>query len=141
MLAHEMSMARLRDMKKHQMFGGGGRGGRRQEPEDNRRTDADLANDIDEMEKEMNELRSVYELYYMGVEKLEPYEISEEHRNFWSFQPVVRPPAPVVADARFKANPVDRFIFAKYAEKALRGGAGDRSGQPDGEPFHARGAV
>ena len=55
-----------------------------------------------------------------GVEKLEPYEISEDHKNHWSFQPVARPPVPAVSDARFKANPVDRFIFAKLAEKGLK---------------------
>ena len=55
-----------------------------------------------------------------GVEKLEPYEISESHRNFWSFQPVVRPPVPEVADARFKENPIDRFIFSRLVEKGLR---------------------
>ncbi len=55
-----------------------------------------------------------------GVEELEPYEISEERRNRWSFLPVTRPPVPVVSDARFKANPVDRFIFAKLAEKGLK---------------------
>ena len=55
-----------------------------------------------------------------GVEELEPYEISEEHRNYWSFRPVTRPPVPAVSDVRFETNPVDRFIFAKLAEKGLK---------------------
>ena len=53
----------------------------------------------------------------------EPYEISEEHRTFWSFQPVRRPPVPDVSDQRWGRNPVDRFIAAKLADKGLTPGA------------------
>ena len=53
----------------------------------------------------------------------EPYEISEEHRTFWSFQPVRRPPVPEVTDQRWGRNPVDRFIAAKLTDKALTPGA------------------
>ena len=57
-----------------------------------------------------------------GAEQLEPYEISEQHRNFWSFQAVSQPTVPVVDDPRWKESPVDRFIFTKLAEKGLTPG-------------------
>lgn len=43
---------------------------------------------------------------------------TEEERNFWSFQPVVRPPIPAGqgADAR---TPIDLFLLQKLAEKSL----------------------
>ena len=53
----------------------------------------------------------------------EHYEISAEHRLFWSFQPVRRPPVPEAADPRWGRNPVDRFIASKLADKGLTPGA------------------
>ncbi len=53
------------------LFGGGGRGGKN-EPEDRGPSDQELTNEVDQLEKDMNELRSTYELYFMGIEKLEP---------------------------------------------------------------------
>ena len=53
----------------------------------------------------------------------EHYEISEEHRSFWSFQPVQRPPVPEAPDPRWGRNPVDRFIAARLADKGLAPGA------------------
>ncbi len=52
----------------------------------------------------------------------EPYEISEEHRSFWSFQPLRRPPVPDEPDQRWGRNPIDRFIAAKLADKGLSPG-------------------
>ena len=43
---------------------------------------------------------------------------TEEERNFWSFQPVVRPPVPVGQAAEAKA-PIDFFLLQKLAEKSL----------------------
>lgn len=48
--------------------------------------------------------------------------ITEEERNFWSFQPIARPPLPKVADdekARVR-TPVDLFVAAALAERGLR---------------------
>ena len=53
------------------LFGGGGKGSE-DELTLRRNQDKELANEVDEIEKEMNELRATYELYFMGVEKLEP---------------------------------------------------------------------
>jgi hypothetical protein len=48
----------------------------------------------------------------------EPY-ITEEERNFWSFQPVVRPPLPDVPNSERARTPVDRFLLAKLDENGL----------------------
>ncbi|HYR58510.1 MAG TPA: DUF1549 domain-containing protein, partial [Chthoniobacteraceae bacterium] len=41
--------------------------------------------------------------------------------SFWSFQPLAKPEAPAIDDApeAWRANPIDRFIFAKLREKKL----------------------
>ena len=54
-----------------------------------------------------------------GEELLEPYEISKEHRNFWSFQAVSQPATPVADDPRWEKNAVDRFILARLKKKGL----------------------
>lgn len=59
---------------KRTLFGGGGRTGDLSANDDNGRLNADkeIESEIEQLEKDMNELRATYELYFMGVEKLEP---------------------------------------------------------------------
>ena len=45
--------------------------------------------------------------------------ITEADRGFWSFKPPVDVAAPVVKDAGWCANDVDRFVFAKLAAEGL----------------------
>ena len=55
-------------------------------------------------------------------EKLILKEKAKADRTFWSFQPLSHDEPPVVktAPAAWQSNPVDRFIFAKLAEKGLK---------------------
>ncbi|MEL7371242.1 MAG: hypothetical protein AAFN74_20135, partial [Myxococcota bacterium] len=57
--------------KDRALFGGAGR---HAGPENKSAPSADqeIANEIDQVEKDIHELRAAYELYFMGVEKLEP---------------------------------------------------------------------
>lgn len=57
--------------KDRALFGGRGRGGEADGPAE-LNPDKEIAAEIEELEKDMNELRATYELYFMGVEKLEP---------------------------------------------------------------------
>ena len=50
----------------------------------------------------------------------DPPTPAEARKNFWSVQPVKRPPVPVVADKNWVRNPVDAFILAKLSEKGLK---------------------
>lgn len=53
-------------------------------------------------------------------EKLAPgMLITEEDRNFWSFQPVRRPEVPVVKQQDLVENPVDAFILRKLEANGL----------------------
>jgi hypothetical protein len=46
--------------------------------------------------------------------------ITDEDRQWWAFQPVVKPAIPLVQDATFTAqNSIDSFIVAKLAEQGL----------------------
>jgi Protein of unknown function (DUF1553)./Protein of unknown function (DUF1549)./Planctomycete cytochrome C. len=47
------------------------------------------------------------------------HSITEQDRNWWAFRKPVRRDPPSVADARWKRNPIDAFVFAKLAEKGL----------------------
>ncbi len=42
-----------------------------------------------------------------------------EGRDFWAFQPVVRPELPAVRDMSLAATPIDRFVLAALEEKGL----------------------
>lgn len=53
------------------LFGGRSRYGE-QQGDPKQPSDKELNEQIDQIEKDMNELRSQYELYFMGIEKLEP---------------------------------------------------------------------
>ena len=49
-------------------------------------------------------------------------EIDPELRDFWSFQPVVRPTVPQVKDPSWNQHPVDAFIFARLAKEGVKPG-------------------
>ena len=49
-----------------------------------------------------------------------PPQVDEAARNFWAFQPVVRPAVPAVKDAGWVKTPLDAFILAKLEAKGLR---------------------
>ena len=51
------------------------------------------------------------------------YEISEEQRSHWAYQPVKKVEPPVVEGARWATNPIDRFVVAKLSEKGVAPGA------------------
>lgn len=54
------------------LFGGGGRGAEEEEARRLAHLDKELQQEVDELEKDINELRATYELFFLGVEKLEP---------------------------------------------------------------------
>ncbi len=54
------------------LFGGGGRGDKAAGPAKASTPDTEIAAEIDGVERDIHELRATYELFYMGVEKLEP---------------------------------------------------------------------
>lgn len=45
--------------------------------------------------------------------------ISQEERNYWAFQPIRRPPVPVVKATDRVRNPIDSFLLAKLEAKGL----------------------
>ncbi len=47
------------------------------------------------------------------------FQISERDRAHWSFQPVKRPPIPVVKDRQWVKNPLDAFLLAKLEAKGF----------------------
>lgn len=57
--------------KDRALFGGGGRG-EAEAPGQANNPDKEIAAEIEGLEKDIHELRATYELYFMGVEKLEP---------------------------------------------------------------------
>lgn len=61
----------LKSKKDKELFGGKSRYGA-QEAKSGPSPDKIIGDEIDGLEKDINELRSTYELYFMGVEKLEP---------------------------------------------------------------------
>ena len=48
------------------------------------------------------------------------FQISDQDRQHWAFQPVKRPTVPVVKNQQWVANPIDAFILSKLEEKGLR---------------------
>jgi hypothetical protein len=67
-------VARLRDIGKDNLFGGKGKAGEREQNDKGEQPmDVEaIHEEIDAIEKELNELRAVYELFFMGVERVEP---------------------------------------------------------------------
>ena len=55
-----------------------------------------------------------------GSEGLQPYEVSEEHRQHWAFQPLRRSAVPAPAAADDSANAIDRFLLARLEQAGLR---------------------
>ena len=55
-----------------------------------------------------------------GSEGLQPYEISEEHRQHWAFQPLRRGAVPAPAGADDSANAIDRFLLARLEQAGLK---------------------
>ncbi len=47
------------------------------------------------------------------------FQIGERDRAHWAFQPVKRPPIPVVKDRQWVRNPVDAFVMAKLEAKGF----------------------
>lgn len=45
--------------------------------------------------------------------------ITEEERSHWSFQPIVRPPVPEVADTTPVMNPIDAFLLKKLEQRGF----------------------
>lgn len=57
--------------KDRNLFGGGGRSGSSEAPAPGQ-ADRELALEIDDIERSIDELRATYELFFMGIERLEP---------------------------------------------------------------------
>ncbi|MDE0107356.1 MAG: PSD1 and planctomycete cytochrome C domain-containing protein [Bryobacterales bacterium] len=55
-----------------------------------------------------------------GGEALQPYEISEEHRQHWAFQPLRQGAVPVPAGADDSADAIDRFLLARLEREGLK---------------------
>ena len=45
---------------------------------------------------------------------------SEKFKNWWSYQPIVPPDVPKVADPRWQKNPIDAFIYRDLAKAGLK---------------------
>ena len=58
-------------------------------------------------------------LMTMALSAAEKIDI-EEGRKHWAFQPVKKPALPVVKDAAWVVNPIDRFILARLEEAGLK---------------------
>ncbi len=58
--------------KDRSLFGGGGKNQDGQKPKIEVNNDQVIQEEVEKVEKELNELRANYELYFMGVEKAEP---------------------------------------------------------------------
>lgn len=46
--------------------------------------------------------------------------LTQTDRDYWAYQPVVRPTVPAVVDDRWSRNSIDKFVLAKLQEKALQ---------------------
>jgi len=49
-----------------------------------------------------------------------PFELSEEDRGFWSFQPIADPPLPGTEDSTWPQTTIDAFILARLEQAGLR---------------------
>ena len=57
-----------------------------------------------------------------GSDPIDPFRYSSDQRaglDWWSLQPVQRPPLPAVSNQKWCSNPIDHFIFAGLADKGL----------------------
>src|SRR5262245_1367171 len=55
-----------------------------------------------------------------GVYLAETRDFTPAEKNFWSFQPVVKPSVPVVKDKQWVKNPVDAFVLAKLEARQMQ---------------------
>ncbi len=55
-----------------------------------------------------------------AIAGLGQFEISQEQRRFWAFQPVKDSPRPPVKDSSWPLTPIDRFVLAKMEAKGLK---------------------
>ncbi len=46
--------------------------------------------------------------------------ISEADRDWWAFRPLTKPPVPQIAEDDWSKNEIDRFVFARLAEREMR---------------------
>lgn len=58
--------------KDRNLFGGGGRGAEEEVAQSLRNQDKELARELDQVEKSIDELRAAYELFFMGADRVEP---------------------------------------------------------------------
>jgi hypothetical protein len=66
-------VARLRDIDKSELFGGKkGEASKQAHDKLSAMSQQELAEEVEQLEKDINELRGQYELYFMGVERIEP---------------------------------------------------------------------
>ncbi len=65
------------------------------------------------------------------------FQITEEQRRFWSFQPVQATEPPKVKDAAWAGSPIDRFLQAKREAARPDAGRPRRQARPD-PPRHVR---
>jgi hypothetical protein len=72
-------VARLRELKKNDLFGGGGKGPSAGEVSAAALKEAEES--LDMIEKDIDKLRAVYELYFMGVERNEPRQQRDNLRG------------------------------------------------------------
>ena len=56
---------------------------------------------------------------WVDVEKAPVYEITEEQKSHWAYQPVERAEPPTVSLSGWDKNAIDRFILAKLTDKGL----------------------
>ncbi|MCD6052679.1 MAG: Planctomycete cytochrome, partial [Verrucomicrobia bacterium] len=55
------------------------------------------------------------------LSKIKPRgKITDEDRQWWSFQPLKQPPVPTVKDGGWSKNELDRFIFARLEKEGLK---------------------
>jgi hypothetical protein len=50
----------------------------------------------------------------------EGYNFTPAQRNYWAFQPILKPPPPAVKNKQWVKTPIDSFILAKLEEKGLQ---------------------
>ena len=54
-----------------------------------------------------------------AAETAKPKEFTSSQKNWWAFQPVVKPAAPAVRDKAWTKTDIDAFILAKLEEKKI----------------------
>ncbi len=54
-----------------------------------------------------------------AAETAKPKEFTSSQKNWWAFQPVVKPAAPTVRDKAWTKTDIDAFILAKLEEKKI----------------------